>query len=239
MNNKLRLLTLLISFTPLTFAKADTTACIFDWAEAAAPSLISSSVKTQNIPYGDFTLRYYDKTQNALIVNEKTKELLFYDVSKFLNKQKEIQVFSSQKMVDINIDASAWWYRENQEKIEIRIFIDGIEHSKIVIEKSDSLKNKYDLWGPVRNYHIAYETVSIPISIGVVSDDSIVNIKNIDVEGDNYISENDMVNSSESIVNYKKITHFIDPNNDELTNLGNKVYWSTLSNCTKKMSLSS
>lgn len=234
MNNKLRLLTLLLSFTPLTFAKADTAACIFDWAETAAPSLISSSVKTQNIPYGDFTLRYYDKTQNALIVNEKTKELLFYDVSKFLNKHKEIQVFSSQKMVDINIDASAWWYRENQEKIEIRIFIDGIEHSKIVIEKSDSLKNRYDLWGPVRNYHIAYETVSIPISIGIVSDDSIVDIKNIDVEGDNYISENDTVNSSESIVNYKKMSHFIDPNNDELTNLGNKVYWSTLSNCTKK-----
>ena len=84
MNHRLKLWAVLLSFTPLTFAKADTTACIFDWAETAAPSLISSSVKTQNIPYGDFTLRYYDKTQNALIVIEKTKELLFYDVSNYI-----------------------------------------------------------------------------------------------------------------------------------------------------------
>ena len=76
MNYKFKLCAVLLSFVPLTFVKADTTACIFDWAESAAPSLISSSVETQNISYGDFTLRYYDKTQNALIVNEKTKELL-------------------------------------------------------------------------------------------------------------------------------------------------------------------
>ena len=108
MNNKLRLLTLLLSFTPLTFAKADTTACIFDWAETAAPSLISSSVETQNISYGDFTLRYYDKTQNALIVNEKTKELLFYDVSSYIKGEKELEIYAESRKATIEVSVRKW-----------------------------------------------------------------------------------------------------------------------------------
>ena len=242
MNHRLKLWAVLLSFTPLTFAKADTTACIFDWAETAAPSLISSSVETQNISYGDFTLRYYDKTQNALIVNEKTKELLFYDVSSYIKGEKELEIYAESRKATIEVSVRKWLENGDAEQTKgVNLYLKG---DKIINIKA-----------PIKTQSGNYPGWSEPSSASVVVD------YNSDISSDLYLRSADGLHEViELTVNKIKFApseenlknKFADKTNlnwvddvqetkyqninyqSDISIIGAERYWQSVSNCNEK-----
>lgn len=237
MNHRLKLWAVLLSFTPLTFAKADTTACIFDWAETAAPSLISSSVKTQNIPYGDFTLRYYDKTQNALIVNEKTKELLFYDVSSYIKGEKELEIYAKDKTSILSLRVRQYVTKREEIGSSIGVTVDG------TFVENFSVTSMLD-----NNRAIPYWSDFVELEIPILHSSPVTNFSfetNNDApfEFDKVQFANELANPGEE--NYRNIGGEIRPYwlnsasqtdfeielGSNLRNLGGRAYWALVSNC--------
>lgn len=239
MNHRLKLWAVLLSFTPLTFAKADSTACIFDWAETAAPSLISSSVETQNIPYGDFTLRYYDKTQNALIVNEKTKELLFYDVSSYIRGEKELEIYAEDKTSNLKLRLRQYIVKSEEIGSSIGLTVDG------TFVKNFSVTTTLD-----NNKSIPYWSDFVEVEIPILHSSPVTNLT---FETDNEAPfEFDRVQFANEIAipgedNYRNIGGEIRPYwlnsasqtdfeievGQDLKNIGGRAYWALVSNCTE------
>ena len=239
MNYKFKLCAVLLSFVPLTFVKADTTACIFDWAESAAPSLISSNVETQNIPYGDFTLRYYDKTQNALIVNEKTKELLFYDVSSYLRGEEELLIYAESKKATIEVTVRKWLKDENGTETKgANLYLNG----RKVLNIKTSLKSqlgKYPGWSEPSSASVnIFYNSDVSNDLYLKSGDGLHEAIEVKVDGANYVpSEENLENkfagetsltwfTDVSEAKYQKLNH-----ESNISIIGAERYWQSVSGC--------
>ena len=222
---------------PLSIVRADTTACIFDWAESAAPSLISSSVETQNTPYGDFTLRYYDETQNALIVNEKTKELLFYDVSSYIKGEKELEIYAEDKTSILHLRVRQYITKPEEIGSNIGLTVDGTFVENFTV--TSTLDN---------NKNIPYWSDFVELEIPILHSSPVTNFT---FETDNDAPfEFDKVQFANEIAtpgkdNYRNIGGEIRPywlNSYEIANfgleresdlqkIGQREYWATASRC--------
>lgn len=230
---------LLLSAIPLTFAKADTTACIFDWAEAAAPSLISSSVETENIRYGDFTLRYYDKTKNALIVRNNTQKLYFYDVSKYLTGNAALQIFEKNQVGDISFDIRAW---QNEQSVPnsavLDILVDGELIDSVTVEFFPSGES-FPSWSSATNVSLKFGfDINEFRSISLRSNAGLLEASNVEFLGDAAIpSEGNLnnkfgENSDLNWVGSGKTTKYYIPNNStNISQVGDVHYWEVATNC--------
>jgi len=230
---------LLFSVIPLTFAKADTTACIFDWAEAAAPSLISSSVKTENIPYGDFTLRYYDKTQNALLVDESTKELLFYDVSSYLKGEEELEIGAAERTANLQVSVRQYVSTEDELGAELTFAANEKNSSSIRVSDRLSANKDFPFWTEERSFILPFKYIR-PISQFTIETitDSPFEIVSISLEG--VALKPDEVNFREVggeirpyWVNSRMGINFSTERVSKIQELGNQHYWSVASDCYK------
>ena len=227
----------ILGLLPLSNAKADTTACIFDWAEAAAPSLISSSVETQNTPYGDFTLRYYDKTQNALIVNEKTKELMFYDVSSYIKGEKELEIYAEDKTSILNLRVRQYITKREEIGSNIGLTVDG----KFV--KNFSVTSTQD-----NNKIVPYWSDFVELEIPILHSSPVTNFT-FETNNDAPFEFDKVQFANETAIpgedNYRDIGGEIRPywlNSYEIANfgleresdlqkIGQREYWATASKC--------
>ena len=241
MNDKIKLCTFLLSFTQLSFVKADTTACIFDWAEAAAPSLISSSVKTENILYGDFTLRYYDQTQNALVVNEKTKELLFYDVSTYLKGEEELQIYPDQRISSIEVTVRKYLQDSDGNVAEgVNLYWKGNKIYSITTDEQTQ-NGEYPGWS---------KEVTAPIEIShstplyddlyFISEDGLHEIISVVVNGEEIVpSELNANNTFADQMNLtwvddvQKTRYVVQEPSNTVSVVGPERYWASISSCNK------
>lgn len=227
----------ILGLLPLSNAKADTTACIFVWAEAAAPSLISSSIETQNTPYGDFTLRYYDETQNALIFNEKTKELMFYDVSSYIKGEKELEIYAEDKTSILHLRVRQYITKREEIGSNIGLTVDGtFVENFIVTTTSDNNKN------------IPYWSDFVELEIPILHSSP---VKNFTFETDNDAPfEFEKVQFANEIAipgedNYRIIGGNVEPywlnsggkanfeleRKSDLQKIGQREYWAVASDC--------
>jgi hypothetical protein len=225
---------------PLSIVRADTTACIFDWAETAAPSLISSSVKTQNIPYGDFTLRYYDKTKNALIVQNDSKKLYFYNVAKYLAGDAELEIFAETKTGVINFDIRAYQSGpSDSNNAVLDILIDGELINSVTVDFSPSSES-FPAWSRDSNVNFSFDyskagfkNISLRSKSG-----GLLEASNVQFLGEEILpSEDNLKNkfgesSSLNWVGSGKFTSYIIPNqNSNISEVGDVHYWALVSDC--------
>ena len=225
---------------PLSIVRADTTACIFDWAESAAPSLISSSSETQNIQYGDFTLRYYDKTKNALIAQNDSKKLYFYNVAKYLAGDAELEIFAETKTGVINFDIRAYQSGpSDSNNAVLDILIDGELINSVTVDFSPSSES-FPAWSRDSNVNFSFDyskagfkNISLRSKSG-----GLLEASNVQFLGEEILpSEDNLKNkfgesSSLNWVGSGKITSYIIPNqNSNISEVGDVHYWEVATKC--------
>jgi len=225
---------------PLSIVRADTTACIFDWAESAAPSLISSSSETQNIQYGDFTLRYYDKTKNALIVQNDSKKLYFYNVAKYLAGDAELEIFAETKTGVINFDIRAYQSGpSDSNNAVLDILIDGELINSVTVDFSPSSES-FPAWSRDSNVNFSFDyskagfkNISLRSKSG-----GLLEASNVQFLGEEILPSEDNLNnkfgefSSLNWIGSRKITSYnITTHDSNISEVGDVHYWALVSDC--------
>lgn len=224
---------------PLSIVRADTTACIFDWAESAAPSLISSSVETQNIQYGDFTLRFYNKTKNALIVKNDARKLYFYDVSKYLAGDAPLQIYEENQIGNISFGIRAYQNEKSApNNAALDILVDGELVDSVNVEFTSSSEN-FPSWSDTTKVNLKFNyNLDEFSSVSIRSNSGLLEASNVEFLGRETIPSEENLNnkfgefSSLNWVGSGKTTKYNIPNNStNISQVGDVHYWEVATSC--------
>ena len=224
---------------PLSIVRADTTACIFDWAESAAPSLISSSVETQNIQYGDFTLRFYNKTKNALIVKNDAQKLYFYDVSKYLAGDAPLQIYEENQIGNISFGIRAYQNEKSApDNAALDILVDGELVDSVNVEFISSSEN-FPSWSDTTKVNLKFNyNLDEFSSVSIRSNSGLLEASNVEFLGRETIPSEENLNnkfgefSDLNWVGSGKTTKYNIPNNStNISQVGDVHYWEVATSC--------
>ena len=138
-------------------------ACFFNWAELAAPELISATVEPQTIPYGDFTIRYYDKSANALLLDNSDKQVYFYDLSGYLSGNEALAI--SQESVERNITFKLRRYMPSESVAagEVALYAENRLIESFSVPLSDT--GSYPQWAEYVSFSVSLQSNKLLSSI--------------------------------------------------------------------------
>lgn len=233
---------MLVMATPQV--NAQLAACIFDWAERSAPELISANTEPQSIQLGDFTVRYYDKTANALLSNNIEKKIFFYNLSSYLSGSEELAISPQQFEKKITFKVRQFFNSEDDNSSLIDLYVNDLLIESFTPAPNTDLKN-LPAWSPWEDYQITFSSYYSGIEVYFTKRDplgigggSLPEISDVRVDGELLTPRNsnlDQTFGTQSFLNAvgRGKTYY-----DELSNanpnfveVGYEKYWSIVSGC--------
>ena len=231
-------ITSLLFFALCSATQADTTSCIFDWAEASAPTILASSSDVKTTEYGNFSLRYYDESENALVLHKDSKELFFYDASEFLAGREELPIYSSQQEIPVSFKLRQYLDSETTPATSVSVYLNGD-----LIGSFDSPRavasNNYPQWATFEPFVVTFPT-DFSLSDATVQFNSTGGLTEVSevMIGDISLAPSEsnldlMFGTSSNLywVGNEGLTEFLSTPNLTFKSIGQREYWAAASKC--------